>query len=69
MNKDIIFGLKLALTAFCSLFSLILSIMCFFFIVAHPVWWLWLFGWPGLFALITFEVYICGYLWEEWLDD
>lgn len=67
--EDITFGLKLAFAMFYSVFSLILPIMCFFYIATHPIWWLWLFGLPGLFALITFEVYVCGYLWEEWLDD
>ena len=67
--EDIIFGLKLALAVFCSVFSLILPIMLLFYIATHPIWWLWLFGWPGLSVLIAFEVYICGYMWEEWIDD
>lgn len=67
--EDITFGLKLAFAMFYSVFSLILPIMLLFYIATHPIWWLWLFGWPGLFALITFEVYVCGYIWEEWIDD
>lgn len=69
MNKDIIFGFKLAFAIFCTVFSLILPYIFLFYIVTYPVWWIWLLGFPTLAALIALEVCICEYIWEEWIDD
>ena len=67
--KDIVFGLKLAFAIFFTIFSLILPIVLLFMIASHLTWWSVLFGLPAVCGLIALEICICGYMWEEWIDD
>lgn len=67
--EDITLALKLAFATFFTVFSLILPIVLLFMIASHLTWWSVLFGLPTVCGLTAFEVYICGYMWEEWIDD
>lgn len=67
--NDLLFALKLTFATFFTIFSLILPVVLLSMIASHLTWWSVLFGLPTLCGLVAFEVYICGYMWSEWIDD